>query len=102
MKYKLSTIVLPGNKAITFYFKNKKRDVTKTLTFSDTHPNFQLALAWLNNTRQSELFLEKRKVYEEDAENLFGLYEAAPTHLPEVLIFKPLCLWSVPPPLPRL
>lgn len=75
MKYKLSTIVLPGSKAITFYFKNKKRDVTKTLTFSDTHPNFQLALAWLNNTRQSELFLEKRKVYEEDAENLFGLYD---------------------------
>lgn len=75
MKYKLSTIVLPGNKAITFYFKNKKRDITKTLTFSDTHPNFQLALAWLNNTRQSELFIEKRKVEEVEAENLFNLYD---------------------------
>lgn len=74
MKFKLSSIVLPGNKSATFILANKKRQLKKTFTFSDTHPNFLLALQWLQNIRYTSLYQEKQKVTEAEADALEKLH----------------------------
>lgn len=84
MKFKISTIILPNNKAITFHLKNKKRGITKTVTFSDTHPNFRLAINWLQDVQQTALYLEDRKVREESVDTLLHYYD----------IYQAITKWS--------
>jgi hypothetical protein len=63
MKYKLSAIQLSRSLAITF--KNKKRGLFETITFTDTHLNYEKAVAYLDEVTQLPLFQERQKVEEE-------------------------------------
>lgn len=63
MKFKLSAIQL--SRSLTITFKNKKRGVTETITFTDTHLNYSKAQAYLEEVTSMELFEEKGKVEEE-------------------------------------
>ena len=63
MKYKLSAIKLA--RSLTLTFKNKKRDLSSTITFTDSHLNYKQALDLLTKVTSLPLFLESNKVQEE-------------------------------------
>lgn len=63
MKYKLSAIQL--SRSLTITFKNKKRGISNTITFTDTHLNYQKAVDLLKEVIQTPLFLENQKVEED-------------------------------------
>lgn len=63
MKYKLSAIKL--GRSLTLTFKNKKRDLSHTITFTDTHLNYKKALELLDTVKASDLFIDSNKVQEE-------------------------------------
>lgn len=71
MKFKLSAI--QQAKVVTFYLKNKKNKLSSTVTFSDTHPNYANALAWLREVTAKELFVDDGKVSQKDYDRLISL-----------------------------
>lgn len=62
MKFKLSAIQL--SRSLTITFKNKKRGITETITFTDTHLNYTKAQQYLEEVTSTDLFEEKGKVEE--------------------------------------
>lgn len=62
MKFKLSAIQL--SRSLTITFKNKKRGITETITFTDTHLNYTKAQQYLDEVTSTDLFEEKGKVEE--------------------------------------
>ena len=62
MKFKLSAIQL--SRSLTITFKNKKRGITETITFTDTHLNYTKAQQYLDEVTSTGLFEEKGKVEE--------------------------------------
>lgn len=82
MKYKLNVIQQP--KVVTIYLKNKKSGISQTLTFSDTHANFNRAKDWVANVLKTKLFHEEGKVSQESFEEIQGLSS----------IYKALTKWS--------
>lgn len=75
MKYKLQAIKL--SKSLTLIFKNKKRGLSKTVVFTDTHLNYKEAVEFLRTVTQSDLFLEKQKVEEVDYEFFLELHDTS-------------------------
>lgn len=75
MKYKLSAIQL--GRSLTLTFKNKKRDITKTITFTDTHLNYAQAQELLADVTSYPLFLERQKVEEEVYEQFVELKDTS-------------------------
>lgn len=71
MKYKLSAIQL--SRSLTITFKNKKRGITETITFTDTHLNYTQAQEFLAEVTDRDLFLEKGKVLDTDLEEFKNL-----------------------------
>lgn len=75
MKFKLQAIKL--SKSLTLTFKNKKRNLTHTIVFTDTHLNFKEALDFLLSVTSTDLFLEKQKITEEDYEFFKELHDTS-------------------------
>lgn len=75
MKYKLQAIKL--SKSLTLIFKNKKRGLSKTVVFTDTHLNYKEAVEFLRSVTKSDLFLEKQKVEEVDYEFFLELHDTS-------------------------
>lgn len=75
MKYKLQAIKL--SKSLTLIFKNKKRGLSKTVVFTDTHLNYKEAVEFLRTVTQSDLFLEKQKVEQVDYEFFLELHDTS-------------------------
>lgn len=63
MKYKLAAIKL--TRSLTIVLKNKKRGLSETIAFTDTHMNYAQVQAYLDELVQTDLFVTEGKVKEE-------------------------------------
>lgn len=75
MKYKLRAI--QQTKAVTLYVKNKTIGYSATYTFSDTHPHFEKAKAWLEQISTTALYTERGRIEDFDYAKLRTLYDIA-------------------------
>ena len=75
MKYKLEAIKL--SKSLTLIFKNKKRGLSKTVVFTDTHLNYKEAVEFLRSVTKTVLFAEKQKIEEVDYEFFLELHDTS-------------------------
>lgn len=75
MKYKLRSILQTNS--VTFYIKNKNLGISKTITFTDLHPKFSVALNFREDIAISELYLSRNRISQEDYDFLLSLYDSA-------------------------